>query len=116
MCGIVPIKLLLHTEFHDKKLHHGSREDGIMLRNGLSNSDVEVVVIDDIGCSSLDMSAPLLPREILLPRDENAQRARWSAGIVAAGCNYCEVRKETPLPSDDKDTHQARQSKGKAWL
>ena len=54
MCGTVPIKFLLPTEFHDEKLHHGSKEDGIMLRKGLSNSDVEVVVIDDIGCSSLD--------------------------------------------------------------
>ena len=51
---------------------------------------------------------PEVRKEILLPRDENAQRARWSAGIAAAGCKYCEVRKETPLPSDDKDAHQAR--------
>ena len=55
---------------------------------------------------------PEVRKEILLPRDANAQRARWSAGIVAAGCKYCEVRKETPLPSDDKDAHQARQSEG----
>ena len=55
---------------------------------------------------------PEVRKEILLPRDENAQRARWSAGIVAAGCKYCEVRKETPLPSDEKDAHQARQSAG----
>ena len=54
MCSIVPIKFLLHTEFHDKKLHRGSKEDGVMLRKGLANSDVEVVVIVYIRCSSLD--------------------------------------------------------------
>ena len=41
MCSIVPIKFLSHTEFHDKKLRRGSKEDGVMLRKGLANSDVE---------------------------------------------------------------------------
>ena len=45
MCSIAPIKFLLHTEFHDKKLHRGSKEDGVMLRKGLANSDVEGVVL-----------------------------------------------------------------------
>ena len=53
MCGTVPIKFLLPTELHDEKLHHGSKEDGIMLRKGPPNSDVEVVIIHYIGCSSL---------------------------------------------------------------
>ena len=54
MCSIVPIKFLLHTEFRDKKLQRGSKEDGVMLRKGLANSAVEVVVIVYIRCSSLD--------------------------------------------------------------
>ena len=54
MCSIAPIKFLLHTEFRDKKLQRGSKEDGVMLRKGLANSDVEVVVIVYIRCSSLD--------------------------------------------------------------
>ena len=44
---------------------------------------------------------PEVRKEILLPRDENAQGARRPAGILAAGCKYCEVR---------TDAHQARQA------
>ena len=38
---------------HDEKLHHGSKEEGIMLRKWLPKPDVEVVVIHYTGCFSL---------------------------------------------------------------